>query len=86
MNRIGVTQIPVDRLEDVSLSLEDFVLGVRAISTIKEVRDGRGNYLLDLGGDEKACYPHQLKFGERHDARGKESVDDVDTEEKGLGH
>ena len=56
MNRIGVTQIPVQHLEDTLFGLED--LSVRAVSTIEEMRDGRRGYLLDLGGDEEACYPY----------------------------
>jgi len=56
MNRIGVTQIPVQCLEGTPFDLED--LSVRAVSAIEEMRDGRRDYLLDLGGDEEACYPY----------------------------
>ena len=52
---VGVAQVPLKHLEHVLLPLEDLVLGVGCISTVKEVCDRGQHNLLNLGGDEKTC-------------------------------
>ena len=86
MDGVGVTQIPPEHLENVLLGLENFVLGVRAIGTVKEKRNGGWHDLLDFGSDKKGCNADQLKFSERYDSGREEAIKDVDCEEKGFGH
>ena len=86
MDGVGVTQIPPEHLENVSLGLENFVLGVRAIGTVKEKHNGGWHDLLDFGSDKKGCNANQMKFSERYDLGREEVIEDVDCKEKGFGH
>lgn len=61
--------------------MENLAFGVGAVRTVEEVRDGQGNNLLDLGGDEETGDADELELDERYDARGKEAIDDTDGKE-----
>ena len=86
MDRVGVTQILPEHLENISLGLENFILGVRVIGTVKEKRNGGWHDLLDFGSYKKGCNANQLKFSKRYDLGREEVIEDVDREEKGFGH
>ena len=86
MDGVGVTQIPPKHLENVSLGLENFILGVRAIGTVKEKCNGGWHDLLDFGSDKKGCNADQLKFSERYNSGREEAIEDVDREEKSFGY
>ena len=86
MDGVGVTQSPPECLENVSLGLENFVLGVRAISTVKEMHNGGWYDLLDFGSDKKGCNADQLKFSKEYNSGREEVIEDVDHEEKGFTH
>ena len=86
MDGVGVTQIPPEHLENILLGLENFVLGVQVIGTVKEKRNGGWYNLLDFGSDKKGCNADQLKFSERYDLGREEAIEDVDHEEKGFRH
>ena len=82
MDGVGVTQILPEHLENVSLGLENFILGVRVIGTVKEKHNGGWHDLLDFGSDKKGCNADQLKFSKRYDLGREEVIEDVDREEK----
>ena len=85
MDGVGVTQIPIECLEHISLRLENLVLGVSIFGTVKKLCDRRCDDLLKLQSHKEAGEPHQLEFGQGYDANGEEAVDGVDGEEKSLG-
>ena len=86
MDGVGVTQIPPKHLENILLSLENFILGVRVIGTVKEKCNGGWYNLLDFGSNKKGCNANQLKFSKGCDSGREEMIEHVDHEEKGFGH
>ena len=85
MDRVGVTQIPIECLEHISLRLENLILGVSVFGMVKKLCDRWCDDLLELRSDKEAGEPHQLEFGQGYDVNGEEAVDGVDGEEKSLG-
>ena len=85
MDRVGVTQIPIECLEHISLRLENLILGVSVFGMVKKLCDRWCDDLLELRSDKEAGEPHQLEFGQGYDVNGEEVVDGVDGEEKSLG-
>ena len=81
---VGVAEIPVDRLQDVTLGLKNLRLTVRGVGTVEKVTRRRRNDFFELRSDEHARDPDELKLGEGNDARRKEAVDDVDAKEQRL--
>ena len=84
MDGVGVTQIPVECLEHVSLHLENLVLSVSIFGMVKKLCDRRCDDLLKLRSDKEAGEPHQLEFGQGYNVNGEEAVNSVDGEEKSL--
>ena len=83
MNWVGVAQIPVESFQHVSLSLENFGLGVRRIRAHQEMRDRRRHDLLEFRCNEHAGEADQLPV--KLNAGREEWTNDVDTEERDLG-
>ena len=82
---VGVAEIKVDNVEDVSLRIEDLVVLVAAIGHVEEVGDGGTDDFFVFRCDEKCGDTDELEFYERDDTDGEESVDDVGSEEDGFG-
>ena len=85
VDRVRVAHVPVQRLEDVTLCLENLYFSVRRVSAVEEVCGTWSNDFLNLRGDEHACNADELELGQRYDTLGEEAVDDVDAQEQGLG-
>ena len=81
---VGVAEVPVQGLQDVTLGLEDLGFGVGGVRTVEKVSSRRGNDLFHLRSDEHTRDPHELQFDEGDDTGGKETINDIDAEEKGL--
>ena len=86
MDGVGVTQISPECLENISLGLESFILGVQVIGTVKGKCNGGWHNLLNFGSNKKGCNANQLKFSEGYDWGREEVIEDVDHKEKGFGH
>lgn len=85
VHRVGVAQVKFERGQDVFLGREDLFIRVTPIGHEQEVGDGRADDLFVLGGDEETGETDELEFGKRDDSGREESVDEVDSEEEGLG-
>lgn len=82
---IGVAEIEIDHVEDVSLRLEDLVVLVAAVGHVEEVGDGGTDDFFVFRSDEEGGYSDELELDEGDDADGEEAVDDVGREEDGFG-
>lgn len=82
VDRVGVAQIPIQRFQNIAFGLEDLRLGVGGIGAVEEVGSRRGNDLLHLRGNEHARNPNELQLDEGDNAGGKETIYDVNAEEK----
>ena len=83
-DRGGIRKVPVDRLEDILLSILDVLLGTRVLAEVHKVLDGRRANLFVLGCDEQGGDTHQLQLGDDDGPSGEEAVNQVDSDKEGL--
>lgn len=67
------------------LRLEDFLNRVSAVDHVNNLLDRRAVDLFVFRGDEQCGGTDELKFAERNDLGGQETIDEVGAQEKSLG-
>lgn len=82
---VGVAKVVFQGAQDKTLGTEDFRLAEAVVGDALEVFNVGGEDLFVLGGNEHGSDADQLEVIELHHLFGEEAIDNVDSEEKGLG-
>src|SRR5690606_16897820 len=81
----GVAEVVVQRGEDEALSTKDFLFSKAIVGKPGIVLYMKSHGLFILGGNQESSNADELELVETNDLVAKETIDNVDSEEKGLG-